>query len=394
MLRIENVSLFRIIGTPDTTDEKKLGKISSASSKRVKHNILLAAFKSVAITPFAFPFNNITRAREALKLQTLPYAPAGKMELFPVVIKKTPRSSSGVALHIPSAELENFPTPSSQAENIVWPAPLPLAAKVGGEGVTFWVDEDNICSMLWRGGVPVFYRWKSRADTDIKAEYAWYERYCRSKGEEIGEVFTLDATNPSQLADFQNIAKESMALFPWICGVNMSRRALDSAVVLERTVHSLSKVACWVLIIGLLALTGNAMRLYEARRNTSALRTRTVELYRSVFEPARTGNIPDPIGLARFHVHQARGYFSEGRSISEMFYDLGHIFEQNPDIGVTVDVARYNSSGVDYTGTAPDMEAVHRFRGAWAERADSAHISNLNIVPGGSGYRFDLSVRW
>jgi len=391
MLRIENVSFYRVFGA---SDDKKLGKISSASSKRVKYNISLAAFKSVAIMPFAFPFNNISRAREALKLQTLPYATAGKMELFPVVIKKTPRSCSGVALHLPASELENFPTPSPQAENVVWPAPLPLAAKVGGEGITFWVDEDNICSMLWRDGVPAFYRWKSRADTTIEAEYAWYERYCKSKGEEFGDVFTLDATNPSQMAEFQDIAKESMALFPWIGGVNMSRRALDSAVVLERTVNSLSKVACWFLIIGLLFLTGNALRLYEARRNTNQLRTRTVELYRSVFEPNRVGSIPDPIGLARFHVHNARGDFSEGRSITEMFYDLGEIFEQNPDMGITVDVARYDSNGVIYTGTAPDMETVHRFRGAWAERVYSANIGNLSIVPGGSGYRFDLSVRW
>ena len=388
MLRIENISFSRVLG------EGKLEKFPSPSPKRVKNNISLAAFKSIAITPFAFPFNNILRAREALKLQTLPYATAGKVELFPVVIKKTPRTCSGVALHIPSGELENFPKPSAQTEDTVWPAPLPLAAKVGGEGVTFWLDEGNICSMLWRDKVPVFYRWKSRADTTVEAERAWYTRYCESKGEDVGEVFVLDATNPSELADFQDIAKESASLFPWLGGVNMSRGALDSAVVLERAVHSLSKVTFWVLVMGLLVLTGNALRFNEARNSAETLRIRTVELYRSVFEPARVGPIHDPLGLARFHVSQLRGDFSEGRSISEVFYDLGDIFEQNPGMNLTIDVARYNANGVDYAGTAPDMETVQEFRTAWAERANSAHISNLNSVPGGSGYRFDLSVRW
>jgi hypothetical protein len=394
MLRVENASFFRVFGVPGALSGGRAEKISAPSSKRVKYAVSLAAFKSVAITAFAFPFNNILRTREALKLQTLPYAAAGKAELFPVVIKKTPRTCSGVALHIPVTELENFHAPQPQTENIVWPAPLPLAAKVGGEGVTFWLDEDNICSMLWRGGIPVFYRWKSRADATVETERAWYGRYCKSKEEEVGEVFVLDATNPSELAGFQDIAKESAALFPWIGGVNMSRRALDSAVVLERTVQSLSRAAFWVLMMGLFILTGNGLRYHDARRSGDLLRARTVELYRSVFEPARTGPISDPIGLAHFHVQQLRGGFSEGRSISEMFSDLGDIFEQNPGLILTLDVARYNSDGVDYTGTAPDMETVQEFRRAWAERAASAQIGNLSIIPGGSGYRFDLSVRW
>ena len=391
MLRVENVSFLRFLGGPGGNVEK----IASTSSRRVRHAVLLAAFKSVAIMPFSFPFNNVLRVREALKLQTLPYATAGEMELFPSVLEKTSRSCGGVALFIPTGELENFPVPPSRLESRIWPAPLPLVSKVGGEGVTFWLDEEIICSMLWRGSEPVFYRWKSRAGAaTVETERAWYELYCKSKGEEIGEVFVMDATVPSELAKVPDIAKESVALCPWIGDVNMSRSALDSAVVLERMVRSLSKVASWIFIMGLLVLAGNGLRYYEARRNVDALRKRSVELYRSVFEPSRTGSIPDPLGSARYIVQQLRGGSSDGHSINEMFSDLGVIFEQNPSMDVTLDVARYNSSGVDYTGSAPDMKTAQEFRSAWADRAGSAQLGNLNTIPGGSGYRFDLYVKW
>lgn len=388
MLRLENVNFFRAFG-------EGVEKIPSSSSKRVKYAVSLTAFRSVAITPFSFPFNNVLRIREALKLQTLPYATAGEMKLFPFIIEKTSRASSGVAVYTPSGELENYPVPSTQMENRVWPAPLVLVSKVGGEGVTFWLDEENICSMLWRGGIPILYRWKSRADATSDTELAWYERYCKSRGEEVGEVFVMDATIPPELAKIPDIAKESLALCPWIGDVNMSQSALDSAVVLERLVQSLSKVASWILIMGLLILVGNGLRYYEARRNTNEFRRRAVELYRSAFEPTRTGAIPDPLGLARSAVHELRAGPTDGRSISDMFYDLGAIFEQNPGMeGITLDVTRYNPEGVNYTGSAPNMEMAQEFRRAWAEKAYSAQLGSLSSIPGGSGYRFELYVRW
>ena len=123
MLRVENASFFRAFG-------EGVEKIPSPFSKRVKYTVSLAAFRSVAITPFSFPFNNVLRVREALKLQTLPYSAAGEMELFPSILEKTSRASRGVTLYIPSGELKNFPAPPSRIENRVWPAPLPLVSKV------------------------------------------------------------------------------------------------------------------------------------------------------------------------------------------------------------------------------------------------------------------------
>ncbi|MDR1379306.1 MAG: hypothetical protein LBJ36_09700 [Synergistaceae bacterium] len=385
MLFYENADFFRV--TAETAN-----RIPSFSTpKRVKYTVTLAPLKSVAIFPFAFPFNNVFRIREALKLQVLPYASVGEMELFPSLLDKTSRSSSGVAWFVPSADLESVRAPI-QVENRVWPAPLPLVSQVEGEGATFWLDEENICSMLWRGGVPVLYRWKSRKRASEESELAWYEAYCKSKEEEIGNTFTLDATRP-EIASLSEIVKKSLDLYPWIGEVNLSRSALDSALVLERTVSALSRVASWLLLMGLFVLGGNVLRYYETRRSVVELRDRSSELYRSTFDPLRTGRIPDPLNLAIVKVAELRGGSSEGRLLNEVFTDLGAIFEQDPSMDVTLDFARYNLEGVDYTGSAPSMEAAQDFWRAWTARASVAQLANLQTAPG-VGYRFDLSVRW
>ena len=404
MWTFENTDFFRITG------EKAAKIASSFTPKRVRHTVSVTPLKSVAISPFSFPFSNVLRVREALKLQALPYAAAGGMELFPSLLEKTPRNSSGVAWFVPSGELENVTAPAAQVENRVWPAPLPLVSKVKGEGVTFWLDEENICSMLWRSRVPVLYRWKPRdrsseqasgrlsdrpldqPDFTLESERAWYEAYCKSKGEETGEIFTLDAAQPSALAKFSAIVKESVELCPWIGDVNLSRSAFDNALVLEHAVRSLSRVASWLLVMGLMALAGNGLRYYETQSSIEALRDRTAELYRSAFDPSRTGRISDPLGLALAKVAELRGGGAEGRLINEVFADLGAIVEQSPSMDVTLDSVRYNLEGIDYTGSTPDMETAQEFRRAWVEQANAGPL-NLQNAPG-VGYRFDLSVKW
>jgi hypothetical protein len=391
MWTFENTNFFRVI------EGKATRIVSSFTPKRVRYTVSMTPLKSVAISPFSFPFNNLLRIREALKLQVLPYAAAGGMELFPSLLEKTPRGSGGVAWFVPSGELENLTAPLAQVDNRVWPAPLPLVSKIGGEGVTFWLDESNICSMLWRSGVPVLYRWKpresaSRSSFTPESERAWYEAYCKSKGEETGEFFTLDATQPSALAEFSEIVRKSLKLCPWIGDVNLSRSALDNALVLERGVRSLSRVASWILVMGLLVLAGDGLRYYQARRGIDELRDRSSQLYRSTFDPSRTGRIPDPLGLALAKVAELQGGAAEGRLLNQVFADLGSIFEQNPSMDVTLDSVRYNLEGLDYTGSAPDMETAQEFRRAWVERANAGPL-NLQNAPG-VGYRFDLSVKW
>jgi hypothetical protein len=149
--------------------------------------------------------------------------------------------------------------------------------------------------------------------------------------------------------------------------------------------------------MGLLVLGGNGLRHYEARRGAEALRQRSAQLYRAVFDPSRTGGIPDPLGLALSKVAELKGE-TEPRSLIQVFSQLGEVLvgEENhgsPSMDVTLDVARCSLEGVDFTGSAPNTEAAQSFQRAWAQRASSASLLNIQNAPG-VGFRFDLSVRW
>lgn len=361
-------------------------------SRRVRRAVILVPMRSLSVSAFAFPFGSVMRVREALRLQTLPYASAGDMELFPTVLERTPRSSSGVVWYASPAEMD-FPEPSGGASPLVWPAPLPLVSRIGGMGVTLWADEENLCSLLWNDGRPVLCRWCARAKGTPESELAWYDRYCRAQGQERGESFVLDATKPEALREVGAIARESLARYPWIGTVNLSRTALEGAMGLERSVRLLTRVAGWVLLMGALVLTGNVLRWHQVRSGAEAVRARSEVLYREAFEPERTGRIGNPVALARDRIAELRGSDAEGRSLEDVLAELGGVFAENPSMDVTLDVLRYNAEGLDCTGSAPDMSTVLTFRKAWEGRAALSQLDNTQSVPG-LGYRFDLRVRW
>lgn len=386
MLLYENTDFFRV------SDEGTVRISLSAPSKRVKTTISLAPLKTVALSSFSFPFSNGLRVREALKIQALPYASAGEFELFPALIEKGARNCSGVAWFVPVGELEAVKAPLPHVENRVWPAPLPLGVRVGGEGLTIWLDEGQICSMLWREGVPVLYRWKARPKATVESEQAWFEAYARAEGKAIGEVFILDAAASEGRELLPGIIQEALSRFPWIGDLNLSRSALDSALGLERAVRLGTKVASWLLVLGIFVLSGTGFRYFSARQELQAVRARSETLYRETFDPSRTGRIADPLGLARSKMAELSGGSSEGRPIYEVFAQLGTILDTS-SMDVTLDSLSYNLDGVDFTGSAPDTQTIQDFQRTWAENAKSAQVMGINNLPG-VGFRFDLNIKW
>ncbi len=162
---------------------------------------------------------------------------------------------------------------------------------------------------------------------------------------------------------------------------------------LERSVRLLTRVACWVLLMGGLVLTGSLLRWNQLQHKTEAVRERSEALYREVFDPAHTGRIGNPVSLARDKIAALQGGVSEGRGLDGAVADLGEVFAENTSLDVVVDVLRYNAEGLDFTGSAPDMSTVLTFRKAWEGRASLSQLDNTQSVSG-VGYRFDLRVRW
>ena len=75
------------------TEFRKVSGDASRTVKTIRHgsgrnSITLAPMRSLSLETFTFPFSNTTKIREALRLQVMPFAAAGELEIFPVVTSK------------------------------------------------------------------------------------------------------------------------------------------------------------------------------------------------------------------------------------------------------------------------------------------------------------------
>ena len=284
--------------------------------------------------------------------------------------------------------------------NKVWPAPLPFISKLqdkGGSGVTMWLDEKNISSILWQDNKPVLSRWRKVSDKNShEKELEWYDNYCKSSGLERGGNFILNAggdydDEPDE--DFVEMIAESVKICPWISNVNLSRMAIEDERDLARTVGLLTVAACWLLAIGTITLGASFLYLIQTDKETQAIRTRSENFYIQNFDPEYTGRISNPVTLARNKISEITGSGGDGHPFEEILADMGEVFANNKNLNITLDTIRYSGEGVDCTGSAPDMTTILNFRRAWNDYASTVQVDNTQFVSG-IGYRFDLRVRW
>ena len=226
-----------------------------------------------------------------------------------------------------------------------------------GTGVALWADEENLCSILWQDWRPALTRWTSRDRSSPEAELAWFDRCCAARKLERGASFVLDARDPGAAAALEESARESLSHCPWLRTLNLSRRALEGAMGLERDVRLMTCAACWILLMGVLTLAGSVLRWRQALSRVDGARLRSEDLYRQAFDPTHTGRISNPVALARDRIAELQGG-TEGRELGSVLADLGAVFTENPSMDVKVDVLRYNAEGLDCTGSAPDMNTV------------------------------------
>lgn len=363
-----------------------------------KSSITLSPMKSLSLEDFAFPFSNTTKISEALRLQVMPFTQAGGVEIFPVILNRSGRSSNGIVWYVSPDELDVSSVSGSNSRARVWPAPLPFISQLeehNGSGVTMWTDEENVCSILWQSRKPVMYRWRKLTDDKSPSrELEFYDAYCKSLEIERGGNFIVNASGGEDVnEEFGEIVAESIELCPWIADINLSRSALEGARDLARTVRILTKAALWLLAAGVLMLGSETLKYFEIAGKRNSFHSRSEDYYRKTFDPERKGRISNPVNLARDRIAGLTGRGEELHPIDEVLSNLGEIFTNFKDSGITIDIIRYNNEGIDCNGTAPDMTTVLNFRKSWESLASLAQVDNTQFVAG-IGYRFDLRVRW
>ena len=394
-------------GFEDTEFRRAIGENTGIVAEPLgerKNIIILAPMKSLSLEDFKFPFSNSTKIREALKLQVMPFSAAGSLEIFPIAITKTLRGeqkgTEGIVWYVSPEELELSDIEVSVPKKI-WPAPLAFISrleKYNGTGVTMWIDENNISSMLWQNNRPILSRWrKFTGKGSEEHELEWYDEYCKNREIERGGNFTVNAAgnirNPEADEMFYDIVNESLQICPWLSEVNLSRSAIEGERDLERIVRLLTRVSAWLLIIGGIVLGSNLLSLYKLQRQIAELRSSSESIYREVFDPSHTGRIANPVTLARDKIAEISGTGTDNHTLEEMLSDMGEIFASDQDMKITIDTVRYNNEGIDCTGVSPDMSTILKFRKLWESKVNLVQLDNTQFVSG-VGYRFDLRLRW
>lgn len=385
----------------DTEIIDKAVKIMISGKGTRRNSVTLVPVKSLSLEEFTFPFSNNTKIRNTLRLQLMPYEAAGDVEIFPAVLTKTGRTTAGIVWYVSPQELDIPELPyDTGTHNKIWPAPLPFVSQLDaydGNGVTMWVDEQNLSSILWQNNKPVLYRWKRFTDNDnTDKELAWYDSYCNAREINRGGNFVVDVRGDIDEDDeeqFCEIVNQSVKICPWIKSVNLSKSAIEGAIGLERSIRYLTRASCWLLVLGVIALGTGLLKWYSLGEQIQEIRGRSENFYRQVFDPDHTGRISNPLTLARDRLADLTGTGQDSHPLEEVLADLGDIFTQGQSMDVTLDVIRYNSEGIDCTGSAPDMTTILNFRKAWENKARLAQVDNTQSVSG-IGYRFDLRVRW
>jgi hypothetical protein len=383
MPNYESFKLFRILA-----DEIKQID-SNPKSQQIAY---LVPFRMLSISGFKFPFSNPVRIREAIKLQTVSYSGGNPIQIFPAIVNKGSKETSGFSFFLPDSELIELEKVTENPSSPILPAPLSLASCVDGNGITVWTDEKNICSVIWRLGVPELYRWSANRESALASEINWLKKFCDSKEiEEKNEVFIFDAENDSE--KLLPIIKQSFTSFPWLKEINLSRGAINSAMILERFVRFSSKAAIWLTVFGSIFLAGAWMNYSTVSKALAETRSSSSKLYREVFDKEvrieDTGNL---ISLARAKITTLKGSGTTGKTLSDVLSDLGFPMKDK-QIRVSLDNLSYNIESANLEGTAADMNVLQSFRSSLNELGATVSLGNVQQTSGGE-YRFNITIRW
>lgn len=388
MANFEAMSFFRIA---DKAEGREAVSIEQTERRSAKFRGYIVPFRMLSVSNFKFPFSSVTRIREALRLQTISYSSADTIQIFPTPTTKSSKGSAGFTCFLPDAELSTVEAVPNvvAAQTVLIPAPFCLVSAVEGNGVTIWADEENICSALWEAGQPLLYRWRARkSDADIERESDWLRKYCAAKEREECKIFVLDVKEGTE--NILEIIKKSFADFAWLKEINLSRSAINSALVLEKFVRGISKAAFWLALVGVIFAFGNWVNYETSLKTVNDVRARIENLYREAFD--KTGNIVDPVSQARARINAVRGTGNRGKSLGNVLADLGVPWKVG-SMDVSVDSMRYNPDGADLTASAVDMTTIQSFRTSLVELVGTVQLGDVQQIPGG-GFRFNLSLRW
>ncbi|EFC90187.1 hypothetical protein Dpep_0155 [Dethiosulfovibrio peptidovorans DSM 11002] len=371
----------------------RISNIGGSSGNRFRKGgrLVLVPYRTLSVRTFDFPFGSVSAIREALKIQYSSISGNREVEIFPVVHRREDRRFSGSALILPSEERAAVEDGiSGLGRSTIWPLPFAMAAELGGNGAVLCLDEEGISSALFVDGVPVLYRWQSRSRRSVDQELRWLLDYGGKFDFDPSDSVVVDVSEDGERLAVK--ARETLTAFPSLGSYSLSRKVLDSAIVLETLAKAVGGFSCWFLLAGCVFLGAGFLGGLVERKKVDTIRARAEAVYTDAFGP---GKVRDPLS-------QARGKLAEltdspdTRSLEDGLRLIVRSWT-DPEMGggrISVDTLRYTSDGMELIGTAEEVSSVQAFQKNLKINNDgTVKLGDIQQVPGG-GLRYSLEVRW
>ena len=352
---------------------------------------VLVPYRALSIRSFDYPFGSVSAIREALRLQYVSVASGRDLEIYPVVLNKENRRFSGAALVIPSEERSSVEDGIGKGgKAAIWPLPFALVSELGGDGGAVCVLDDGISSAFFVNGEPVLYRWQPLSRRTPEQERDWLLSYGSKYREEPFETVIVDASQEGER--LSKGVRDTIADFPSLGAYSLSRRVLDSAIVVEHIVKGLSSLSWSMMLAGGIFLAAGLIKGSAVESELNKVKDSSVRIYQEAFGP---GRIRDPLSQARGMLAQAnsspnRPRLEDGlRIIARAWPD-----SQNDEERMSVDTLRFGGDGMELIGTANEVSLVQNLQKALRAETDGVvKLGDIQQVPGG-GLRYSLEVRW
>ncbi len=369
------------------------GSLTSAGKggKKRGRQFVLVPYRALSIRSFDYPFGSISAIREALRLQYVSVASGRDLEIYPVVLNKENRRFSGAALVIPSDERSSVEEGIGKGgKAAIWPLPFALASELGGDGGAVCVLDDGISSAFFVRGEPVLYRWQPLSRRTPEQERDWLLSYGSKYREEPFETVTVDASQEGER--LAKGVRDTLAKFPSLGSFSLSRKVLDSAIVVEHIVKGLSSLSWSMMLAGGLFLAAGLIKGSAVESELDKIKDRSVKIYQDAFGP---GRVRDPLSQARGLLAQATNA-PEGPRLEDCLRILARAWPdaKSDEERISIDTLRFSVDGMDLIGTADEVGMVQNLQKAIKAETDGfVKLGDIQQVPGG-GLRYSLEVRW
>ncbi len=369
------------------------GNLTSAGKggKKRGRQFVLVPYRALSIRSFDYPFGSISAIREALRLQYVSVASGRDLEIYPVVLKKENRRFSGAALVIPFDERSSVEERIGKgSKTAIWPLPFALASELDGEGGAVCVLDDGISSAFFVDGEPVLYRWQPLSRRTPEQERDWLLSYGSKYRDEPFKTVIVDASQEGER--LSKGVRETVEAFPSFGSYSLSRRVLDSAIVLEHVVKGLSALSWSIMIASVVFLSAGLIKSSAMESELDKVKDRSIKAYQDAFGP---GNVRDPLSQARGMLAQATNA-PDGPRLEDCLRILARAWPdgESDEERISIDTLRFSVDGMDLIGTANEVGMVQNLQKAIkAETDGSVKLGDIQQVPGG-GLRYSLEVRW